>query len=168
MYNRNSLRFQSDNLADSADTLSFFQDENATVEQTNVAYRLMPANILTHRRYIDAWLCSLREQYQEDLSAQLDAGISVDKRGEEQAFYLVQKLSIRPGFADVEIQSGDDGGTVVILDSMPHSRRIVVEIDGDGSGGLVKLIDEKNVYRGRVSLADSEKWMRDCLSWLES
>jgi hypothetical protein len=167
MYNRNTLRFQSDNLADSADTLSFFQDENVAIERTNLAYRLMPADILTHQRYIDAWVSSLRTRYEEDLAVQIDSGIEVDKRAEDQAFALAQQLKFQPGFPDIEIQSGDNGGVVLILDSLPTSRRIMVEIDGDGNQGQVKLIDEQTVYRGQVVFSESARWIRDCVSWLE-
>ncbi|MCM3881160.1 MAG: hypothetical protein ND807_13710 [Vicinamibacterales bacterium] len=167
MLNR-KLRFQSTSLADATDTFEVRQADNATEETANLIFRLMPADIITAQRYIDAWLGSLKSRFQEDrAAAEQSGGESPDQRAESRAFNLARELAFYPGFPDVEIQPGDEGGVTLIMDNLPTSRRVVVEINAIGTDGLLKFVDQHKVERVPVKFSDVNSWAADCVNWIE-
>jgi len=166
MLNRR-LRFQSTSVADETDTIEIHQADNAAEEASELIFRLMPADVITAQRYIDAWLGSLRARFQEDRDAVVRSGGEIpDQSAELRAFSLARELAFYPGFPDVEIQPGEDQGVTLIMDSLPTSRRVVVEIKAGGSDGLLKFVDPHKVERIPVRFADVNPWAPDCVSWI--
>ncbi len=166
MLNRR-LRFQSTGVADETDTIELRQIDNVAQEATELTFRLMPSDIITAQRYIDAWLDALRARFQEDREAVERSGGEVPDEGAElRAFSLAGELAFYPGFPDVEIQPGDAQGVTLIMDNLPTSRRVVVEINAGGSDGLLKFVDPQRVVRMPVKFADVNPWAPDCVSWI--
>jgi hypothetical protein len=166
MLNRR-LRFQSASVADETDTIEIRQTDNAAQEATELIFRLMPADVMTAQRYIDAWLDSLRTRFQEDRQAvERSGGELPDQGAEQRAFSLARELAFYPGFPDVEIQPGEDQGVTLIMDNLPTSRRVVVEINAGGGEGLLKFVDPHKVERVPVRFEDVNRWAPDCVSWI--